>query len=205
MAHHGSEAPGGRYHPNQHGHAAGPDTVRDPVCGMTVDPAKTAHHAEHAGHAYHFCSAGCRTRFIAEPGQFLEARATLRAEAVTPGTIHTCPMHPQIRQPGPGRWCRQSAPPRGSGRTGTPGAKLGGAKAAVAVRDCDQPRQPLQAGPPRTLLRQPDLRRLPRARLRHRLPRPLRAKRRGLQPGGAAGGRLRSGVMAWITTRRWQP
>ena len=38
----------------------------DPVCGMTVDPAKTAHHAEHAGHEYHFCSAGCRTKFVAE-------------------------------------------------------------------------------------------------------------------------------------------
>ena len=76
--------------------------MKDPVCGMTVDPAKTAHHAEHAGHAYHFCSAGCRTKFVAEPGRYLQAREPLRAEAVAPGTIYTCPMHPQIRQPGPG-------------------------------------------------------------------------------------------------------
>ncbi|WP_281271364.1 heavy metal translocating P-type ATPase [Humitalea rosea] len=76
--------------------------MKDPVCGMTVDPAKTAHHAEHAGHAYHFCSAGCRTKFIAEPGKYLQERAPLRADAVAPGTIYTCPMHPQIRQPGPG-------------------------------------------------------------------------------------------------------
>ncbi len=34
-------------------------SVIDPVCGMTVDPAKTTHHAEHAGHAFHFCSAWC--------------------------------------------------------------------------------------------------------------------------------------------------
>ena len=34
-------------------------TVKDPVCGMTVDPRKTAHHAEHAGEAFHFRSAGC--------------------------------------------------------------------------------------------------------------------------------------------------
>ena len=83
-------------------HSDPAETVKDPVCGMTVDPAKTAHHAEHAGHAYHFCSAGCRTKFIAEPGKYLHERAPLRAEAVVPGTIYTCPMHPQIRQPGPG-------------------------------------------------------------------------------------------------------
>ena len=75
---------------------------KDPVCGMTVDPAKTAHHAEHAGHVYHFCSAGCRTKFTAEPGKYLPGRKPLRAEPVAPGTIYTCPMHPQIRQVGPG-------------------------------------------------------------------------------------------------------
>jgi heavy metal translocating P-type ATPase len=102
MEHHGSEAQGGKQHAHHHGHAAGSDTVKDPVCGMTVDPAKTAHHAEHAGHAYHFCSAGCRTKFVAEPGRYLQERAPMRAEAVAPGTIYTCPMHPQIRQPEPG-------------------------------------------------------------------------------------------------------
>ncbi|MDB5381194.1 MAG: copper-translocating P-type ATPase, partial [Rhodospirillales bacterium] len=92
----------GKHDPHHGGAAAASGTVKDPVCGMTVDPAKTAHHAEHAGHAYHFCSAGCRTKFIAEPAKYLEARAPLRAEAVASGAIYTCPMHPQIRQPGPG-------------------------------------------------------------------------------------------------------
>ncbi len=102
MDHHRTENSGRTHHPHHHGHSAGSDTVKDPVCGMTVDPGKTAHHAEHAGHAYHFCSAGCRTKFVADPGTYLRERAPLRAEAVAPGTIYTCPMHPQIRQPGPG-------------------------------------------------------------------------------------------------------
>jgi Cu+-exporting ATPase len=46
-------------------------TVKDPVCGMTVDPVKSPHHAEHAGHSYHFCSAGCRSKFIAAPDDYL--------------------------------------------------------------------------------------------------------------------------------------
>jgi Cu+-exporting ATPase len=76
-------------------------TVIDPVCGMTVDPAKTAHHAEHAGHAYHFCSAGCRTKFVANPDAYLGDKPKPEPMA-TPGAIWTCPMHPQIRQEGPG-------------------------------------------------------------------------------------------------------
>jgi Cu+-exporting ATPase len=75
-------------------------TVKDPVCGMTVDPAKTPHHAEHAGAAYHFCSAGCRTKFVAGPDRYLKPK--LKAEPVAPGAIYTCPMHPEIRQVGPG-------------------------------------------------------------------------------------------------------
>ncbi len=76
--------------------------VKDPVCGMTVEPAKTPHHAEHDGAEYHFCSAGCRTKFVADPTKYVAPKPTLRAEPVAPGTIYTCPMHPQIRQPGPG-------------------------------------------------------------------------------------------------------
>ncbi|MDQ2764207.1 MAG: copper-translocating P-type ATPase, partial [Pseudomonadota bacterium] len=68
---------------------------------MTVDPATTAHHAEHAGHAYHFCSAGCRTKFVANPNAYLGDKPKMEPIA-TPGAIWTCPMHPQIRQEGPG-------------------------------------------------------------------------------------------------------
>ncbi|MBN9570816.1 MAG: YHS domain-containing protein, partial [Alphaproteobacteria bacterium] len=71
--------------------------MKDPVCGMTVDPTKTAHHAEHRGEAYHFCSAGCRTKFIADPEKYLGVK-TPTEEHTPAGTIYTCPMHPEIRQ-----------------------------------------------------------------------------------------------------------
>src|SRR5579872_2445390 len=74
--------------------------AKDPVCGMTVDPDKTRHHAEHDGTIWHFCSAGCRAKFIADPERYL-ASAASRA-VVEPGTTWTCPMHPEIRQDHPG-------------------------------------------------------------------------------------------------------
>ncbi|WP_296706008.1 heavy metal translocating P-type ATPase [Rhodoblastus sp.] len=77
--------------------------VKDPVCGMTVDPAKSAHRADFGGEAYYFCSAGCRTKFVAEPERFaLSAPEKAPAAPVLEGTIYTCPMHPEIRQAGPG-------------------------------------------------------------------------------------------------------
>ena len=76
-------------------------TVVDPVCGMTVDPAKTAHHAQHDGAEYHFCSAGCLSKFTADPAKYLDAAPRIQAIAA-PGAIWTCPMHAQIRQEGPG-------------------------------------------------------------------------------------------------------
>ncbi|HET9639587.1 MAG TPA: heavy metal translocating P-type ATPase [Allosphingosinicella sp.] len=77
--------------------------MKDPVCGMTVDPAATAHHHELDGATYHFCSAGCRTKFIADPHRYLHPKAEAAgAEDVPEGAIWTCPMHPEIRQIGPG-------------------------------------------------------------------------------------------------------
>ena len=72
----------------------------DPVCGMKVDPLTTSHHAEHAGQAYHFCSAGCRTKFVADPERYLHPATD--AAPVPAGTQYTCPMHPEIVQDGPG-------------------------------------------------------------------------------------------------------
>ena len=77
--------------------------IRDPVCGMTVDPATAKYTAEHSGATYYFCSGGCREKFIADPTRFLALKAGAPPAKPAPaGTIYTCPMHPQIRQVGPG-------------------------------------------------------------------------------------------------------
>jgi Cu+-exporting ATPase len=88
---------GGHAHDDR---AAG-DAVIDPVCGMTVDPHKTPHRHSHAGRPYSFCSAGCRTKFAADPSKYLGG-TPLGGTPVPEGTIYTCPMHPEIRQVGPG-------------------------------------------------------------------------------------------------------
>jgi YHS domain-containing protein len=77
-------------------------TVHDPVCGMTVDPATTPHHAAVDGVTWHFCSARCRDKFVAEPARYLAPPAEAAPAAVPEGTIWNCPMHPEIRQDHPG-------------------------------------------------------------------------------------------------------
>jgi Cu+-exporting ATPase len=89
-------------HDDHHGHASVGDSVRDPVCGMTVDPHATTHRQSHAGHSYYFCSAGCQAKFAADPPKYLGSEAGKPSAPVPQGTIFTCPMHPQIRQSGPG-------------------------------------------------------------------------------------------------------
>ena len=98
-----NEKPGGADH-TRHACCSGSSgasatTGTDPVCGMQVDPATSPHHAEHAGADYHFCSARCREKFVADPGKYLSPS---EPGAVIPGAIYTCPMHPEIRQEGPG-------------------------------------------------------------------------------------------------------
>ncbi|WEN13468.1 heavy metal translocating P-type ATPase [Rhodanobacter sp. AS-Z3] len=76
------------------------DSVKDPVCGMMVDPRTAQHHAEHAGHTYHFCASRCREKFVADPAAYLQTRPA--PAPVAPGAIYTCPMHPEVQQAGPG-------------------------------------------------------------------------------------------------------
>src|SRR6185295_1060288 len=85
-----------------HGTAAAPPKVKDPVCGMSVDPTSAKHAAEHDGRSYFFCGAGCRAKFVIDPAKYLSPKPNAPAPVAPAGTIYTCPMHPQIRQPGPG-------------------------------------------------------------------------------------------------------
>ena len=97
--------------------------VHDPVCGMEVDPELTPHRADHDGHRYHFCSNGCRAKFIAAPGLYLSSR---EQPAVISGTVWTCPMHPEIRQdhPGPCPICGMALEPEVASAQSGPSAEL---------------------------------------------------------------------------------
>ena len=75
------------------------DPVRDPVCGMAVDP-DGPHRLDHAGSVYHFCCAGCLGRFQDDPEAFLDPDAAERPAPA--GARWTCPMHPEIVQDQPG-------------------------------------------------------------------------------------------------------
>ena len=82
---------------SRHQHHA-PEPLHDPVCGMTIDPAKAKHRVEHAGHSYFFCSARCQEKFTAEPARYISSPRT-----GAPGEVlWTCPMHPQIVRKEPG-------------------------------------------------------------------------------------------------------
>ncbi|HEY7083171.1 MAG TPA: heavy metal translocating P-type ATPase [Hyphomicrobiaceae bacterium] len=81
--------------------AAIAQAAKDPVCGMDVDAHATPHRATLDGRGYYFCSSGCRERFLASPVTFLD-REGRAAAPVREGAIYTCPMHPEVRQVGPG-------------------------------------------------------------------------------------------------------
>ncbi|SOD16279.1 heavy metal translocating P-type ATPase [Nitrosomonas ureae] len=82
------------HHTNHHA------KTTDPVCGMTVDSQTAKHRAEHDEHTYYFCSAHCHDKFVATPDIYLAGKIPIEESASD--TIYTCPMHPQIRQTGPG-------------------------------------------------------------------------------------------------------
>jgi Cu+-exporting ATPase len=98
--------------------AATPALTKDPVCGMNVNLARAAGTVEHDGKRYHFCSQGCVTKFQADPAKYLDpnfkpggmsqAPVMISAAPAKPSTpkaeapIYTCPMDPEVRQPGPG-------------------------------------------------------------------------------------------------------
>src|SRR6202050_5528732 len=119
---------------------------RDPVCGMTVDPARAAT-ADYAGSTYYFCSKGCAAKFRAAPDQYVRPGPAIQAHAhggglvalvaaaparrTAPGrsavaTEYTCPMHPEIIRPGPGSCpiCGMALEPRPAMAEGGPNQEL---------------------------------------------------------------------------------
>jgi P-type Cu+ transporter len=87
-------------HAHHHDPGAAAQSIRDPVCGMSVDPVTSKHRYDYHGNSFHFCSAGCRIKFAADPTKYLENKEP--PPELPAGTIYTCPMHPEIRQIGPG-------------------------------------------------------------------------------------------------------
>jgi P-type Cu+ transporter len=80
-----------------------PTGVRDPVCGMTVDPERAAGLVEYQDQTYYFCSQGCAAKFQGNPERYLHPQAEPEPMQAPPaGSEYTCPMHPEVRQIGPG-------------------------------------------------------------------------------------------------------
>jgi Cu+-exporting ATPase len=96
-------------HHHPEGHTGHPpphhpeDTVKDPVCGMSVNPhtAKGGSHV-HEGHTYFFCNPKCREKFKAEPQKYLSPAPALAPTPAPTGTVYICPMDPEVRQDHPG-------------------------------------------------------------------------------------------------------
>jgi Cu+-exporting ATPase len=99
---------------------------------MSVDPSTAKHRAEHDGKTYFFCSAGCHAKFVADPGKYLgkqdSAPPTSHHHDAAPASdvIYTCPMHPQIRQKGPGHCpiCGMTLEPLNAAATEAPNSEL---------------------------------------------------------------------------------
>ena len=96
-----------------HGAHAVAAPEKDPVCGMSVDPAKAAGSHSHGGRTYYFCSRGCIEKFKKEPDRYFPGQQGAHAPSERPAgpealpaspaaTIYTCPMHPEVRQDKPG-------------------------------------------------------------------------------------------------------
>lgn len=85
-------------HEDDHAYQAQLSALKDPVCGMSVSK-DSAHHVHHLGQDYYFCSAGCRNKFVDNPDKYLHSAEEPVGES---NAWYTCPMHPEVRQKGPG-------------------------------------------------------------------------------------------------------
>ena len=99
--------------------------TRDLVCGMTVDPARTTFHADHQGQRHYFCSQQCRDKFKGAPDSYLKSAPTAEISPKS-DTLYTCPMHPEVRQNGPGHCsiCGMTLEPVQAAASDVPSAEL---------------------------------------------------------------------------------
>jgi len=103
-----------------------PGEFIDPVCGMTVRPDGPHRHA-HAGVEYRFCNPRCLAKFEAEPAKYLAPAPVETPPApAAPGAVYTCPMHPEVRQAGPGAcpYCGMALEPVAPGADAGPSPEL---------------------------------------------------------------------------------
>jgi len=73
--------------------------AQDLVCGMTVSRKTSEHMAKHDGARFYFCSSNCLDKFETNPDNYLDGNQT--TVTAPPGTIYTCPMHPEVETIGP--------------------------------------------------------------------------------------------------------
>ncbi|HKI17342.1 MAG TPA: heavy metal translocating P-type ATPase, partial [Isosphaeraceae bacterium] len=83
------------------------DSVKDPVCGMTVDPSRAAASTDYNGRTYYFCCDHCLKKFRKDPQRYLAPKADIPAQAASTaapasGGKYTCPMHPEVVSDRPG-------------------------------------------------------------------------------------------------------
>ena len=97
--HHGDHISGAARSANADEEVKNPDKpFTDPVCGMKV-AANPEKKRVYAGNDYYFCSASCIQKFDGNPEKFIKPSAFEPVQDMPSGTIYTCPMHPEIRQP----------------------------------------------------------------------------------------------------------
>jgi len=99
-------------HHNHDGHHKHPETTSDPVCGMVVDAQSTEFKCVHDSKEYFFCSKNCQEKFQADPEKYAAKKTDVRSPAPPEHTddtekpagdaLYTCPMHPEVKQKGPG-------------------------------------------------------------------------------------------------------
>ncbi len=79
-----------------------PELVRDPVCGMMIEPQDAVSHQEYRGQTYYFCNPSCAERFAGKPEQYLYPAAVAPDSEIHAGVEYICPMDPEVHKIGPG-------------------------------------------------------------------------------------------------------